>query len=501
MQPDLLLKPQPPYNGFLWTLDHTFINYPFVLIDFYVIILYIIIVFLIKRKPTMNQPATQTFSCPDTHRESRIHALENQITELAAHIHAATFRFLELIREYDECNGWEGPGLRSCAHWLNWKCGIGLGAAREKVRVAHALKELPQMSAALRNGEISYSKVRALTREATTENEAYMLSFARHATASHVERLVRNYRKVKRNEALERDKRRHALRELCWYVDDDGSWVCRGRFTPEQGALIQKAIEAAMDEAFDETKNVPAGTSAQSSEFKLNPRPEPIATRRADALLRVAEGYLSGSNSHRGGDRYLVHVHTDMETLQANGSGAEAQIDLAGNVCAETSRRLACDTGVVHWLEDKNGQTLDIGRKTRTIPAAIRRALQRRDAGCRFPGCTATRFVDAHHIQHWADGGETKLDNLVLLCRHHHRLVHEVGFGVDAGLNSAIHFTNPKGNIIPTGPETRSRGNVFALMTANHRSGINITPRTGECWWLGERMDDDMAVDGLLQRE
>jgi len=136
----------------------------------------------------MNQPAIQTFSGPDSHRQSRIDALENQITELAAHIHAATYRLLELIREYDECHGWEGPGLLSCAHWLNWKCGIGLGAAREKVRVAHAIKDLPLMSAALREGRISYSKVRALTRVASAANEAYLLDFARHGTATHVER-------------------------------------------------------------------------------------------------------------------------------------------------------------------------------------------------------------------------------------------------------------------------------------------------------------------------
>ncbi len=434
-------------------------------------------------------------------REARFELREDQITELAAHINAAAFRFLELIREFDECHGWSGPGLRSCAHWLNWKCGIGLGASREKVRVAHALKQLPQTSEALRNGEVSYSKLRAMTRVATVDNEDYLLMIARHGTATHVERVVRNFRKVKRIAALARDKRRHALRELSWHIDDDGSWVCRGRFTPEQGALIQKALESAMDEAFDEKKNVPAERFANNSKFIIDVRIEPIASRRADALIRVAEGYLSGANSNRGGDRYLVHVHTDMETLQAEGLGAEAEIERSGNVCAETSRRLSCDAGVVHWLEDKHGETLDIGRKTRTIPAAIRRALQRRDGGCRFPGCTCTRFVDAHHIQHWADGGETKLENLLLLCRAHHGLVHEGGFGLDAGLNGAIHFTNPKGQIIPTGPEKRSRGNVFALKAENARSGIHITPRTGECQWLGESMDDDMALDALLRME
>jgi len=126
-------------------------------------------------------------------RQQHISALEDQITELAAHIHAATFRLLELVREYDECEGWGGKGLISCAHWLNWKCGIGVGAAREKVRVAHALKDLPQISLEFRHGRVSYSKVRAMTRVATAKNEDYLLMIARHGTAVHVERLVRNY--------------------------------------------------------------------------------------------------------------------------------------------------------------------------------------------------------------------------------------------------------------------------------------------------------------------
>jgi 5-methylcytosine-specific restriction endonuclease McrA len=368
---------------------------------------------------------------------------------------------------------------------LNWKCGIGLGAAREKVRVAHALKGLPKISDEFRLGEISYSKVRALTRVATEENEDFLIGFARHGTASHVERLVRQYRRVKRNEALELENERHARRELHWFEDDDGSLVFKGRFTPEQGALLK------------ESKDVPAETP----EDHLSARPEPIAQRRADAMVRVAENFLNGPGKETGGDRYLVHVHTDMETLKADGSGAEAEIDDCCNVSAETSRRSSCDAGVVHWLEDKKGEPLSVGRKTRTIPPAIRRALQRRDQGCRFPGCTCSRFVDAHHITHWADGGETNMDNLVLLCRRHHRLVHEEGFGVHTLVDGQIFFTDQQGQHLPDASNTRSRGNVFSLMTENSRSGIQITPQTGECRWGGETMDDDLAVLCMLQLE
>jgi hypothetical protein len=418
--------------------------------------------------------------------------LEDEITELAAHLNAATYRLLRLIGEFDERGGWHGAGLKSCAHWLNWKCGIDLGAAREKVRVAHALKELPHISAALRSGRISYSKVRAMTRVATPKNEDYLLMIAAHGTASHVERLVRNYRRVKRTEALERDNQHHALRELSWYTNDDGSYVIKARLSPEQGARIVQALQATSAAIREEQRDATEDVSAET----------PIAALRADALQRIVESYLAGENVRvNGGDNCTVHVHTDINTLRADGDGAESELAAGGNVSAETSRRLACDCGVVHWLEDSDGTTLNVGRRTRSIPPAIRRALNRRDGGCRFPGCTAQHYVDAHHIHHWADGGETRLDNLLLLCRHHHRLVHEGGYRLALDPAGEPVFTTPQGERIPHGPDTRFRGNVFALTMANRRERIDIGPRTLVPMWAGERMDDGMAVDGLIWRE
>jgi hypothetical protein len=152
----------------------------------------------------------------------------------------------------------------------------------------------------------------------------------------------------------------------------------------------------------------------------------------------------------------------------------------------------------VHWHEDKQGEPLNIGRKARSIPPAIRRALKRRDRGCRFPGCTCSRFVDAHHIIHWADGGETSMDNLVLLCRTHHRLVHEAGFGVQNVDDQGVVFTMPDGRVIPEVPEKRSRGNVFALMLANQKNGLKITPETAIPRWHGEQIDYETAMEMLL---
>ena len=428
--------------------------------------------------------------------------LAAQITLLAGQINAANYRLLKLIAEFDTRKGWSGGGtVRSCAHWLNWQCGIAMGAAREKVRVAHCLQQLPLIDAAFATGEISYSKVRAMSRVATPDNEDFLLTIARYGTASHVEDQVRLYRKTKRIEALQQENLRHAHRSLSWYVDDDDSWIFKGRFTAEQGVLIKKALEAATDQLFEEQQNVPGEVSAETSDSQPIDQltPQPVDQQRADALERIAEGFLaSAENNHPGGARYMVNIHTNIETLKEDGTGVEAELEDHGHVPAETSRRMACDCSKVHWNEGKNGEPLNIGRKTRSIPPAIRRALKRRDTGCRFPGCTCKRFVDAHHIQHWADGGETSMDNLVLLCRNHHRLVHESGYGVHTGPAGAIHFSLPNGKRIPRGPNTRFRGNVVAIETANRKNGLDITPVTSVPEWYGDRMDPVMAVDMLL---
>jgi hypothetical protein len=430
--------------------------------------------------------------------EPEIRALEDQITELAAHIHAANYRLLTLIRQFDESVGWAEPGLRSCAHWLNWKCGIGLNAAREKVRVAHALGDLPQISASFSKGEISYSKVRAMTRVATANNEELLLMIGLHGTAAHVERAVRQFTRAKRNEALHAENERHERRRVVWRIDEDGCWSLHARFTPEQGERVMKAIDAAVGEIEAEQEDVSAETSAEPDMDK--PMPCPVAQKRADAVERLADAFLSGDGAAvHGGDRCTVHVHTDVDILRADGEAAESSLEHGANVSAETSRRLACDCGVVPWREFLDGETLDVGRKTRSIPPAIRRALQRRDGGCRFPGCTAHKYVDAHHVVHWADGGETKLDNLVTLCRHHHRAVHEGGFDVQMGSDGLPKFFDRRGRIIPEAPETRFRGNVFALMTANRRAGLDVSAQTCVPEWHGERMDDDLVVDGLYQ--
>jgi hypothetical protein len=449
-------------------------------------------------------PAVIPGGLPDPERPIRLARLEAKITELAAHINPATFQLLNLICDYDEQEGWGQHGVASCAHWLQWQCGTNIGAAREKVRVARALPELSKISASFSEGQISYSKVRAMTRVATPKNEEYLLHIAHHGTAAHVEKVVSNYRRGKRLEILFEENNRHAHRELSWYMDGDGMWVFKGKFTAEQGALIAKALEGAMSELFEEQKNEPSDVSAETPKGvdPVEVKPYPIATCRADALERVAETFLAGEKGERsGGDRYMVNIHTEVETLTANGAGAESECEDCGNVSAETSRRMACDASVVHWHEGNDSEPLNIGRKSRTIPPAIRRAIKRRDYGCRFPGCTCSKFVDAHHIRHWADGGETSMDNLVLLCRRHHRLVHEGGFGVQTLSDGEIWFIYPDGRTLPAAPDGRFRGNAESIRVDNRNNRLNITSETLPPLWRGERMDQDLAQLGMQSLE
>ena len=164
--------------------------------------------------------------------------------------------------------------------------------------------------------------------------------------------------------------------------------------------------------------DVPAGTSEQSP---------PLRARRADALGLLAESFVKhGAMEANGGDRHQIVVHVAAETLR-HGTAGCCEIEDGPSIPAETARRLACDASVVALIENDDGEPLNLGRKTRTISAPLRRMLNARDKGCRFPGCSNSRYVDAHHIEHWADGGETKPSNLVSLCRFHHRSVHEGG--------------------------------------------------------------------------
>jgi hypothetical protein len=431
---------------------------------------------------------------------ARADALEREITDLCAQINAASYRLLQLVAELDDEAPWGAWGLNSCAHWLNWRCGIGMNAAREKVRVAHALKELPLISASFATGELSFSKVRAVTRIANPENQAELLNLARYATAAQVEKLVRAYRSVERCEERERAVKQHDLRELDYYHADDGSLVIHARLPVEEGAVVLQALNAAMDARRVEQKGVDSeDVSEEESENVTAVTSEPtdsFAQRRADALITLAETTLRhGPIPMSSAERYQVVVHVTAETLSDDEPG-RCEFKNGQGIALETVRRIACDSSLIRITEDDAGNPLDIGRKTRAVPPSMRRALQSRDGGCRFPGCNHHRFVDAHHIRHWADGGETSIDNLVLLCRHHHRLVHEGGFGVERTKDGSIRFSRPDERLIEEHPQLPATGSIEGLRRTNREAGEAIDATS----WIipGDTLDYGVAIEGLM---
>src|SRR3989442_3096708 len=308
--------------------------------------------------------------------------LGDEIAELSAHLEAATARLLDLIREFDARGGWN-TGFLSCAAWLSWRVGLDPGAARERVRVARALGTLPLLAGALARGELSYAKVRALTRVATPETEEQLLAVGRAGTADHVERIVRGWRRVDRIAEARETKRQHTSRTLHVYQDEDGMVTIRGRLEPEVGALLVQALAAAR-EALYQRGRVQEGDAGPSDVSAETPT---MAQQQADALALLAETAL-----HRGidpgapGDRYQVVVHVDAPALADPDQPGQSVLEDGAHVSAETSRRLACDASRVGMRHAPDARVIGVGGRPRTSPPALRRGLPPRDRGSPLPG-------------------------------------------------------------------------------------------------------------------
>jgi hypothetical protein len=411
---------------------------------------------------------------------SSLDDLEREICELAAHIAAATCRWLELLAEFDERRGWAQWGIVSCAHWLSWRCSIGLDAARERVRIAHRLQELPVIRQAFSRGELSYCKVRALTRAATPETEAGLVEIARHATGAQLEKLVRCYRRAL-SATLATAQHAQESRYLRWCWNDDGTLGLQARLPAEDGARVLKAL-GAVEERLSEEEEASVAS--------------PAAACRADALVALARHALeSASGGGTVPDRCELVVHVDAATLASDEVVERSALADGPALAPEIARRLGCDGSVVRIVE-RDGRPLSVGRRTRVISPALRRALRSRDGGCRFPGCTHERFLHAHHIEHWA------LENLVQLCSHHHRLVHEGGFRVEQAEGGLVRFRRPDGRTVaavPGQPGLRVVGQG-PLVEQNRARGVVVDGNTCRPLSAGERLDYDLAMDALLPR-
>jgi hypothetical protein len=484
----------------------------------------------------------------------RLAHLGERLRHHASDLAAAEYRWLVDLEEFDRGDGWALEGAKTPAHWLSWACGLGLEAARERVRVARALPDLPQVSEAMASGRLSFSKVRAITRIATPSNESLLVTYAMSTTASQLERIVREHRRSADDAADAQDL--HERRRLRWWALPDGRVRIVGEYPPEQAAVVIARIEGTVEKLGEAipppslSQGVDATSAREAAEAGAPEAPlanraydldHPIEARRADALLRLVESARPEDGPCPGcRNRVVVHVREgDLTEERAPGKDTEglspadgaddpaassppipeddellgaaildaldtldeqdrggAHIEGGSGIARATARRLACDAEIIALVEDAIGMPLGVGRTSRRIPRRLRRALQERDRGCRFPGCTATRWVDAHHIVYWSEGGPTELANLILLCRHHHRLVHEVGYTIGVEPGSRFTFLRPDGQPLPVAaPPVEGDAAAPARMNANLSLGITKDSMPPD--WDGSPPDYDMAHSEL----
>ena len=542
---------------------------------------------------------TSPIANPVTKRN--IDDLEEEIISLAQHMNQDEYRFLVMVREFDIRQGWRAYQFNNCAEWLNMKCGISPGTAREKVRVALALLDLPQCSEGFAKGELSYSKVRAMTRAANVFNEATLVDYALKATAHQVEEHCRRLRNADRRQSTPDARRAWQARSLKRTCHPDGMMSIYVELPREQGDLVMKALEMAMaaaagdtaDEAYqmyaaadaagqgdkvngkagvavnqtgntadqaikagqshttgkadvkagdaagqgdkvnekagdalDQTGDTAdqaikagqlhaagkagvkagdaagqtgnstdlankaslahaanvkdglahavdqaatitgekdgvaqaAGKVAANTKDKAgkretaaqaqaeNQQSNAFFARQADALVAVARGYLSGTGGEKRAksDNYQVVVHVDAAALQDKGGKSDLPV--------ESVRRIACDADLVAVTRDAKGNLLNLGRKHRVVSPQLKRALLARDKCCTYPSCSHEQYLEAHHVMHWADGGETSLDNTRLICNRHHRLLHEGGFTIHKNFAGEWYFRTAEGKVLPEAP-------------------------------------------------
>lgn len=437
--------------------------------------------------------------------EEKAH-IRDEIARISSQIDAATHRLLTLIRKWDASEEWAREGALTCANWLTWRIGIGVVTARDYVRVARALAGLPKIDEALRLGKISYSKVRALTRCASPENEDMLLDLALHGTGAQLEKIVGKYKRVLRvGEYIPVDD--PEFRFVRQAPTGSGMVRITAQLLPEEAEIVRKALDAAQTQAAKSRDDASAEASKPTPlhEQDLGTRLEnerQANADRVDGLLWLSEALLAGRVTEVGAAPVEILMHVGAATGQEPSAPPVVEAELAnGRVLErETTERLTCDAALVEIERDADGTPLDIGRRTRTISPALRRALVSRDAGCRFPGCDRTR-TDGHHIVPWSKGGATSLGNLVSLCRRHHRLVHEGGWRIELREGNEILFYDSLDRL---SEPSRLRSAVsdatieqMVLDLADHgiRIDADTAPTAGDLSFSW-----DMAIEGLVTR-
>jgi hypothetical protein len=333
------------------------------------------------------------------------------------------------IAEVDRSEAWVEDGARDIAHWLRMRYGISDWKARRWIACAHALEGLPRIADALATGELGVDKVVELTRFASAEREADLVPWARQVSSGR----IRHRADVECRRSLEEARDAEETRSVSWWYFDEGKrFGLEAELPAAQGAVVVNALERA-------TEEIPGMPREEDASF--------LPQRRADALVALCSAGLADEKDP---DRATVVVYASLDSLLSADGGCEIEGD--GVIHAATARRLMCHGRVQVVLEDQSGQPLRVGRLTREPPAWMLRQLRHRDRECTFPACGSRRFTQAHHIVWWRHGGRTDLDNLVLICTFHHKLVHEYGWSLRRHPDGTVHWFRPDGTRYRAGP-------------------------------------------------
>lgn len=403
-------------------------------------------------------------------------------------------RWLLLVGEFDRREAYEPSDARNTAQWLSWRCGIDPSTAREHVRVARSLENLPLLTKAFSEGALSYSKVRAITRVATPATEADLVEMAHHASGAQLQRITGSFRRVKESIEGEGDEA-YKRRYLRWSQDDDGTYLITVRLGAEEGESVVRAIEEA-------TRRMRSATDHNAPGLRIPDLPPgEVMTDTAhlsDGLVAIARSFLSGGGAFKpGADREMV-IHVDAQTLASDSEG-RCELERGISISPETARRIACDCKIRALVVDPQGRPLSIGRKSRVVPRWLRRALTSRDGGCRFPGCGEATFIEAHHIRHWIEHGETALDNLLQLCFFHHRLVHEGGYSIMLLPSGEVEVRRANGTLIEAQSHT-TKSYSADLSQQLARVGVAIKPDAVP-EWSQQHVPLGDVVSGLFEIE
>ena len=354
------------------------------------------------------------------------------IDEAHARVASAHRDLLALIAEVDRREVWYDDGARDTAHWLSMRYGISGWKAHRWIAAAHALVGLPRLSEALATGALGIDKVVELARFATLEREADLIRWAREVSCAAVRRRGDAAVRASVEEVVEVERTRSLS---WWYFDEGRRFGLEAELPAAQGAIVARALERVAE-------TIPAMPDEEEECF--------ADARRADALVGLCSARIAGDPDP---DRATVVVHAQVDATTGELRGGELEDGPA--LHRETVERLRCTARTQTVIEDRHGSVLGLGRMTREPSAAMVRQVRYRDRGCRFPGCGARRFTEAHHVVWWSRGGRTDLDNLLLICSFHHRLVHEHGWSIARDARGEIMWRRHDGTRYRAGPLER----------------------------------------------